>query len=306
MVASCATLASVFLEGTGLIHSAALVDEYGRPIPQTVEVFCTEDNCVFGWMAKKWAEKILLFGLLVGVVCIAGFNYAMQYLPPLVFSSISLLDPALTAIISWIAGVESLPTLYSWFGGATVMLGVAIISIGEHRHEDGDSHGPTVDMDSVGNAIDVSLHDGAKTISDDMEEVKGELELMQSSQFHQKIAAVNQAYDPAPPPRHVFSVVSEDDDDNDHDGMDDENMRKTAQSSSPKLTKPISLNSMSTPQNIKTTPNSSANPSLEFSSLQERYRRLQDADDQSKSLVNKKTDGFEEEKPQPNATRAVI
>jgi drug/metabolite transporter (DMT)-like permease len=53
VVALGATLASIFLEGTGIIHSAAVTDEYGRPIPQTIEIFCLQDNCIFGWMAKK-------------------------------------------------------------------------------------------------------------------------------------------------------------------------------------------------------------------------------------------------------------
>eukprot|EP01034_Spumella_vulgaris_P043349 gene43349-53821_t len=51
VVCSCATIMSVLLEGT--------------------RVFCLGDDCVFGWASKKWALKILLFGLWVGVICIA-------------------------------------------------------------------------------------------------------------------------------------------------------------------------------------------------------------------------------------------
>lgn len=207
VVALGATLASIFLEGTGFIHSAAMVDEYGRPIPQTIEIFCTHDNCIFGWMAHKWAAKILLFGLLVGVVCIAGFNYAMQYLPPLVFSSISLLDPALTAVISWVGGVESLPTLYSWFGGFIVMVGVAVISIGEHRHEEGDVRDPVSPPNATSledTSIDVSLHTGAALSK--QESYEDQMEAMESQK------TVMESHTPV---KHLFSVVSEDDDDDD-------------------------------------------------------------------------------------------
>jgi hypothetical protein len=62
----------------------------------------------------------------------------MQYVPPLVFSSTSLLDPALTAIISWIARIESLPSWYCWVGGFIVMSGVGIISFGEKDHPSND------------------------------------------------------------------------------------------------------------------------------------------------------------------------
>ena len=45
------------------------------------------------------------------------------------------MDPALTAVLSWVAGIESLPTLFSWIGGAVVMTGVGIISFaGEQKH----------------------------------------------------------------------------------------------------------------------------------------------------------------------------
>jgi hypothetical protein len=36
------------------------------------------DECIFGWVSGEWFELILLFGLVIGVVCIAGFNYAVR------------------------------------------------------------------------------------------------------------------------------------------------------------------------------------------------------------------------------------
>jgi drug/metabolite transporter (DMT)-like permease len=50
-----------------------------------------------------------------------------------VFSALSLVDPALTAIISWMIGVESLPTVFSWIGGAIVMSGVGLISFADNK-----------------------------------------------------------------------------------------------------------------------------------------------------------------------------
>jgi drug/metabolite transporter (DMT)-like permease len=57
----------------------------------------------------------------------------MQHIPPLVFSALALFDPALTAILSWVGGIERLPSLYAWGGGAVVMSGVGLISYGEHQ-----------------------------------------------------------------------------------------------------------------------------------------------------------------------------
>ena len=75
----------------------------------------------------------------------------MQYIAPLVFSSLTLVDPAITAFLSWLIGVEKLPTIYSWLGGAVVIAGVSIISYGEHKKlqagKKGSSPSPEVHSD---------------------------------------------------------------------------------------------------------------------------------------------------------------
>lgn len=119
MVAMIASVFAIILETDGSSRSLA--------------VFCIQENCIFGWLNYHWLPKILLFGLIVGVVCIAGFNYAMQYISPLVFSSVTLVDPAVTGVISWAAGLEGIPDVWTWLGGVVVMAGVGVVSLGEHR-----------------------------------------------------------------------------------------------------------------------------------------------------------------------------
>ncbi len=60
----------------------------------TVEVFCTQDHCIFGWMSQTWIVFMLMFGLWIGVVCITGFNYAVRfssYYHRLFFDSLNIL-----------------------------------------------------------------------------------------------------------------------------------------------------------------------------------------------------------------------
>jgi hypothetical protein len=40
--------------------------------------FCLENTCVFGWMNNDWLFPMLLFGLVVGLICITGdiYNYS--------------------------------------------------------------------------------------------------------------------------------------------------------------------------------------------------------------------------------------
>jgi hypothetical protein len=37
-----------------------------------------EDTSIFGWMSQKWLHFFLLFGFVMGVLCIAGYNYAVS------------------------------------------------------------------------------------------------------------------------------------------------------------------------------------------------------------------------------------
>jgi hypothetical protein len=36
-----------------------------------------DENTLFGWLGKDWIKLILIFGFVIGVFCIAGFNYAV-------------------------------------------------------------------------------------------------------------------------------------------------------------------------------------------------------------------------------------
>lgn len=92
-----------------------------------------DENCLFGWASHKWLGKILIFAFVVGVICVMGFNYAISHISPLVFSSIQLVDPIMTGIIVWIAGIECIPDIYTWIGGFVVLSGVGLITYGEYQ-----------------------------------------------------------------------------------------------------------------------------------------------------------------------------
>jgi hypothetical protein len=111
-----------------------------------VQLFCTQTNCVFGWAHPDWLAMMLCFGLTIGVICIAGFNYAVEFISPIVFSSVTLVDPAVTGLIAWLAGLEALPDMLTIMGGIVVVGGVVLISAGErkraaaHSSEEGSEH----------------------------------------------------------------------------------------------------------------------------------------------------------------------
>ena len=113
------------------------------------------NSALIGWTDAEWIDVILLFGFVVGVLCISGFNYAMEHISPLLFSTLSLIDPTLTGIISYIAGIESVPNSTIFVGGFVIMIGVAVITVGIHRR-DGEGHGSRKTSASPKNAQYIS------------------------------------------------------------------------------------------------------------------------------------------------------
>lgn len=114
----------------------------------------------------------------------------MQYVPTLVFASVTLVDPVVTALISWVFGIEHLPGLFSWLGGGVVIAGVAVISYGEQKRELSASMGSSAHTDRHGTpgyaassrhnsklSSDVDDDDGFS--SDDQEGNKIELQILQ-------------------------------------------------------------------------------------------------------------------------------
>ncbi len=75
----------------------------------------------------------------------------MQYIAPLIFSALALIDPAVTAILSWAIGVEHLPSIYSWIGGVVVMAGVGAISYGEYTRSENHDQEVHVQTDKLDN-----------------------------------------------------------------------------------------------------------------------------------------------------------
>lgn len=151
----------------------------------------------------------------------------------MVFSSTALLDPALTAILSWICGIEALPTLYSWLGGGTVICGVALISIAEAQHKKEHEKSAAHSKASADHSGTTSLSsdnadDTEFDLDDDIEE-SSRHPLSRDNYRHKREPSTNTAtYSQLPrplsdskPSNKLFSVVSPDDEDEEADDLSD-------------------------------------------------------------------------------------
>lgn len=70
-----------------------------------IQIFCQQDNCVFGWTSSRWVVEMLVFGFTVGVVHIAGFNYAVCFLfHSMILSLHLILDLSCTSVDIFVVG----------------------------------------------------------------------------------------------------------------------------------------------------------------------------------------------------------
>lgn len=74
-----------------------------------------------------------IFAFAIGVVGLAASNYTLGKLDSLLVSSAALCNPAVTGIISYCAGLEGVPGVYTIVGGFVVVAGLGVMSIGENR-----------------------------------------------------------------------------------------------------------------------------------------------------------------------------
>lgn len=83
---------------------------------------------VFGWLAtEEMATRVLTFGFLVGMVGILGFNFAVSHINAIVFSTVELLDPGISGIMSALFGVEGWPVISTYIGVGVVTIGIFLV-----------------------------------------------------------------------------------------------------------------------------------------------------------------------------------
>jgi len=118
---------------------------------------------VFGWVQGDMLWLNLAFGFVVGLIGVLGFNFAVKYVSPLIFSSTQLLDPGLTGVMSWMAGLEGFPSASTILGVLVVTVGIGCITVGQHKreHEASNMKSGTGAANSAANTIGVSASNTA-------------------------------------------------------------------------------------------------------------------------------------------------
>ena len=91
---------------------------------------------VMGWLTStEMIIRVILFGFIVGMVGILGFNYSVSHLNPIVFSTVQLLDPGISGVMSAVFGVEGWPVLSTYIGVTIVTGGIFLVVYHQAKRE---------------------------------------------------------------------------------------------------------------------------------------------------------------------------
>ena len=84
---------------------------------------------IFTWITGDYALYVLYLGVVPGVVGHAIINFLLLHLSPLLISVFITLEPVIGSLIGWFLGLQSIPALLTWVGGACIILGNAFVTI---------------------------------------------------------------------------------------------------------------------------------------------------------------------------------
>jgi drug/metabolite transporter (DMT)-like permease len=126
-----------------LFTSISLVTCFFMLMALTVEgssLFGSDSNSVFGWLVDHTtARSFLLLGFIVGFGGMLGQNFSLRFIPPLLFSVVSLMSTPLTAVMVWVAGIESIPKKYTIIGGSATLIGILTLIVCEAKRKESEA-----------------------------------------------------------------------------------------------------------------------------------------------------------------------
>ena len=86
---------------------------------------------VFGWVDSIWLIWIVYLSIGPGLMGHTGINTILKWLPPIMVSSVLLLEPVIGAFIGWIFTGELILGMWTLIGGPLMIIGVLIITLEE-------------------------------------------------------------------------------------------------------------------------------------------------------------------------------
>ncbi|KAL3698689.1 hypothetical protein R1sor_012765 [Riccia sorocarpa] len=123
---------STVLTAIMLVIAGIFLEGWGSWVPGDPDVI----NGPFGWLSnREFILWTIFLGTGVGFLVYALCNICFAYTSSLVVSMVLNLSPLCASIIGWLAGLNEKPNLYTWVGGAVVLVAMIITSLAKAGNE---------------------------------------------------------------------------------------------------------------------------------------------------------------------------
>ncbi|TYZ64587.1 hypothetical protein PybrP1_001499 [[Pythium] brassicae (nom. inval.)] len=114
-----------------LVLLVLLWDDSAAALPRTRTLSTDATYGLFGWVHHLGIEAyVVLVGSFAGTM---GFVTSLRYFDPLVVSVTMLTEPVVATVIGVCVGVDELPGLLTFLGGAAVLVGCSLVLLATHK-----------------------------------------------------------------------------------------------------------------------------------------------------------------------------
>ena len=79
---------------------------------------------------------VLYLSVVPGILGHLGFNIVLKYGAPRLLLTLSLaIEPLLGSLIGWSVGLAEAPGIFTWIGGAVLLISTLLVVVAGHRRE---------------------------------------------------------------------------------------------------------------------------------------------------------------------------
>lgn len=86
-----------------------------------------EKTPVFGWATSSKIGWFVLLAFISGIVGHTGFNFALGYVPSIVVSIMTTMEPVIGTFIGWLAYRTQAPKIFTCCGGTLLLAGIFVV-----------------------------------------------------------------------------------------------------------------------------------------------------------------------------------
>jgi len=119
---------------------------------------------LFEWTTGAYWPQMIFLCIGMGIICQASIAFIVQSVGPLPYGLVMCACPAGSSLMGYLCGAAALPGLATVMGGTIVLVGLAIVLIGNEHREKHTSIALTPALDR-GQGSQVTFHDGASSYS---------------------------------------------------------------------------------------------------------------------------------------------